>query len=187
MSLTTDIVQAFPILEDPTGNIGKPWSFKEEGDPAAGGNYGGVLAGKDPSGNLQFLSLNSSNELIVNSESANIACLTGTAKVSGGTSEQAVLAITLQASKEYRRIGWIFSNFRQTEYRIISVEDVGVTDVETELATMLVGPGDYTDSGELDCLTFTSGSTGVLELQVVATNKDAASDLRGTLSVLEVQ
>ncbi len=187
MSLTTDKPQAFPILEDPADNSGKPLSYKVEGDPAAGGNYAGILTGKDPDGNLQFLKLNASNELVVDLDSNEVACLTGTAKVAGGTSEQAILQITLQATTEYRKLGWIVSNFRQSEFRIIAVDDVGVTDVETELATILVGPGDYTDSAELECLSFTSGGTGVQELQLVGTNKDVASDLRGTLSIEEVQ
>lgn len=95
MSLTTDKIQAFPILEDPADNSGKPLSFKQEGDVAAGGNYAGILTGKDPSGNLQFLKLNAQNEVVVDVDSAELACLTGTAKVTGGTSEQAILQITL--------------------------------------------------------------------------------------------
>lgn len=187
MSLTTDKIQAFPILEDPSDNSGKPLSFKQEGDAAAGGNYAGMLTAKDGSGNLQFLNVNASGELIVNIEADDVSCLTATGKVTGGTSEQAICQITLQATTGYKGVGWTVSNFRQTEYRIIAVDDVGVTDVETELATILVGPGDYTDSAELDCLSFTSGSTGTQELQLVGTNKDVASDLRGTLTVKEIQ
>lgn len=187
MSLTTDKPQAIPVLEDPADQAGKPLAKVLEGDAAASKNAAPMLVGKDPSGNLQYIALNSNREVIVDTESAEVACLTGTAKVTGGTSEQKVLGITLQASTEYKKIGWALSNFRQTEYRIVAVSDVGVTDVETELATILVGPGDYNDSSELECLTFTSGATGVQELQLVGTNKDVASDLRGTLSVQEVQ
>lgn len=187
MSLTTDKVQAFPTLEDGSDQSGKPLSFKQEGDAAAGGNYAGMLTGKDPSGNLQFLKINANNELVVDTESAEVACLTGTAKVTGGTSEQTILTITLQATTEYKKIGWIVSNFRQSEFRIAAVDDAAGSPVETELATILVGPGDYTDSGEIECLSFTSGSTGVQELQLLGTNKDVASDLRGTLAVSEIQ
>ena len=186
MSLTTDIPQAMPILEDAADNSGKPLSFKQEGDAAAGGNYAGMLVGKDPSGDLQFLSLNNNNEVIVDTEGEEIACVTGTAKVTGGTSEQTILDVTLVAGREYKAIGWIVSNFRQTEYRIVHVDDPGGSPTETELATLLTGPGDYTDSGELECLSFTAGATSPV-LRLYGTNKDNASDLRGTLSAKEIQ
>jgi phage gp45-like len=188
MTLATDKPQAMPVTEDPTSQEGKPLHHAIEGDSAATHqNSAPILVGKDPSGNLQYLSLNSNNEVIVDSDSAEVACLSDTGKVTGNNStEQLVVSITLQASTEYKEIGYIVSNFRQSEYRIIAVDDVGVTDVETELATILVGPGDYTDSATLDCLTFTSGSTGVQELQIVGLNKDAASDLRATISAKEI-
>jgi hypothetical protein len=186
MSLTTDKVQAMPILEDPADNVGKPLSFKEEGDPTAGGNYAGMLVGKDPSDNLQFLSLNANNEVIVDADSAEVACLTGSAKVTGGTSEVTVLDVSLVAGREYQKVGWIGSNFRQTEYRIVHIDDPAGTPVEVELATFLVGPGAYTSAEQLDCLSFTAPATDPV-LRLYGTNKDAASDLRGTLSVEEIQ
>lgn len=188
MSLASDKPQAFPITEDVNDQTGKPLSHAQEGAVAAGKNAAPILVGKDPSGNLQYIALNSSNEVRVDSESAEVACLSGSAKVTGNNSvEQTVLTITLAASREYRDIGWSVSNFRQTEYRVIWVDDVGGADTETELTTVLVGPGQYNSVGELECLSFTSGATGVQELRLVGLNKDAASDLRGTLSVKEVQ
>jgi hypothetical protein len=176
-----------PILEDPADNSGKPLHFKQEGDAAAGGNYAGMLVGKDPSGDLQFLSINANNEVIVDVDGAEVACVTGTAKVTGGTSEQTVLDVTLVAGREYKEIGWVVSNFRQTEYRIVHVDDPAGTPVEVELATILVGPGDYTDSeGDMECMSFTAGATAPV-LRLYGTNKDAASDLRGTLSAKEIQ
>lgn len=188
MSLATDKPQATPILEDASDNTGKPLSYKAEGSAAASGgtNYAAMMVGKDGSGNLQFISLNANREVVVSTESANLACLNGSAKVVGGTTEQTVFDINLVAGREYREIGWIVSNFRQSEYRILHVDDPGGTPVEEELATILVGPGDYTDSGELHCLNFTAGATTPV-LRLVGTNKDVASDLRGTLSTQEVQ
>lgn len=188
MSLATDKVQAFPILERLSDNVGLPVHEGIEGETITGKSAMPGLVAKDGSGNFKYLEINAAGELKVNSEAVDIACLSGTAKVAGGTSEQTVLDITLQASTEYRDIAWIVSNFRQAEYRVVTIDDEGVGDIETELFTLLVGPGDYTDSNSgMKCLSFTSGSTGVQVLRVYGTNKDVASDLRATISVSEVQ
>ena len=189
MSLATDNPQAFPVLEDPTTKTGVALAKVLEDDAAAGKNALPALVGKDPAGNLRYLKPNTAGELVVDTDSEEVACLSGSAKVSGNnTTEQDVISITLQNSVEYKKIGWIVSCFRQAEYRIVHIDDEGgVGEAENELATMLVGPGDYTDSGELDCLNFTSGATGDQVIKIVGLNKDAASDLRATLSLLEMQ
>jgi len=189
MSLATDNPQAFPVLEDPTTKTGVALAKVLEDDAAAGKNALPALVGKDPAGNLRYLKTNTAGELVVDTDSEEVACLSESAKVAGNnTTEQDVISITLQNSIEYKKIGWIVSCFRQAEFRIVHMDDDGgVGETENELATILVGPGDYTDSGELDCLNFTSGATGVQVLKVVGLNKDAASDLRATLSLLEMQ
>ena len=188
MSLTTDNQQAFPILERIADNRGVPIHEAIEGETITGKSAAAALVAKDNAGNFKYLEINTDGELKVNTESVDIACLSGTAKVTGGTSEQTVLDITLQQNTEYRDIAWIVSNFRQTEFRIVTIDDEGVGDNETELATLLVGPGDYTDSNSgMKCLSFTSGGTGNQVLRLYGTNRDVASDLRGTLSVAEVQ
>lgn len=188
MSLTNDKVQAFPILEDLANNAGVPVHKALEGATVTGKNAIPGLVAKDPSGNFKYLEIDQFGQVKVTSQALDFACLSATAKVTGGTSEQEVLSIVLQQNTEYKDIGFICSNFRQSEFRIAWVEDVGVTDVETELATLLVGPGDYTKiSDGMSCLDFTSGGTGVQELRVYGTNKDVASDLRATLTVKEIQ
>lgn len=188
MSLATDLPQAMPVLENPSGNAGVPLSKVAQGDAAAGKNYLGALGAKDAAGNLQFPLVNDNRELVISLESANVASLSGTAKVTGHASvEQDVVAVTLQATTEYRKIGWIVSCFRQAEFRLVHIADAEGTPVETELATILVGPGQYSNVGELSCLAFSSGGTGVQELKLVGINKEAVSDLRGTVSVEEIQ
>lgn len=188
MTLANDLPQAMHTLEDVGTQGGLPLHKVLEGDAAAGKNALAALTSKDAAGNLQYPRVNAQRELVVSTTSADNACLNASGKVSGNkVTEQVVLTIVLQNSLEYKKIGWIVSNFRQSEYRIVHIDDVGVTDVETELGTILVGPGDITDSGELECLNFTSGAGGVQELRLVGLNKDAISDLRGTLTVLEQQ
>ena len=189
MSLTNDAQPAFPITQDLTTKEGIVLTSAVENDAAAGRQSVGILTGKDPSGNLRYLKVNSSGELVVITESEELACLSAAAKVGGHTTtEQEVLSITLQASTVYKKIGWLVSCFRQAEFRICHIDDEGgVGETENELATLLVGAGDFTDSGELECLNFTSGAVGTQSLKVYGLNKDAVSDLRATLSVLEVQ
>jgi len=189
MSLATDNPQAFPVLEDPTTKTGVALAKVLENDAAAGKNALPALVGIDPAANLRYLKTNTAGELVVDTDSEEVACLSAAAKVTGDNAiEQDVVSVTLQNSVEYKKIGWIVSCFRQAEYRIVHIDDDGgVGEAENELSTILVGPGDYTDSGELTCLNFTSGATGTQTLKVVAINKDAASDLRATISVLEMQ
>jgi len=188
MTLATDKPQAMPILEDLADNSGVSPAKVLEGDASAAKRAFAALTFKDIAGNLQYAKVNANNEVVVSSESADVACLSASAKVTGSnTLEQTIATIILQQNKVYKKIGWVGSNFRQTEYRVVQISDVGVTDVETEITTFLVGPGDYTSSDQLDCLNFTSGAVGTQELRIVGLNKDAASDLRATLSVEEVQ
>lgn len=185
MSLGTDKVQAFPILENTSDNSGVPLHKALQGETIVGKNALAGLVARNVADQFRYLKVNSDDELIVDTESDEVAYLTGTAKVVGGTTEQIVLDIDLVPGREYRQIGWIVSNLRDTEYRILHVDDPTGTPVEVELATLLVGPGDFTDSGELEGLTFTAPATDPV-LRLVGTNKDVASALRGTLSVKEV-
>lgn len=188
MSLGTDLPAAHHTLENVGTKAGESLHRVNEGDAAAGKNAAAMLTAKDAAGNLQYPRVNAQNELVVSTTSADKACLNASGKVGGNNSvEQTVLTIVLQASLEYKKIGWIVSCFREAEFRILHIADSGGTPVETELATILVGAGNITDSGELECLDFTSGAVGVQELKLVAVNKNGVSDLRGTISALEEQ
>lgn len=188
MSLGNDLPQAQHILENVGTQAGEALHRVNEGDAAAGKNAAAILTGKDASGNLQYPRVNAQRELVISTTSADKACLNASAKVTGHkTVEQTILTIVLQQNLEYKKIGWIASCFRDSEFRIIHIADAAGTPVETELATILVAAGAVTNSGELECLDFTSGGVGVQELALVGINKDAVSDLRGTLSVLEEQ
>ena len=75
--MATELRPLFATLEVASTGAGAAQSLKLEGAAAASGgvNYAGMMVGKDPSDNLQFLSLNSNNELIVDTESAEVACV----------------------------------------------------------------------------------------------------------------
>lgn len=187
MALTGDLAQASATIENTSTGEGVALARALEGDASAAKNAQGALIATDIAGNFQYLRVNGSNELLVASDSTTVAKLSGTGNVVGSITEKEVFAIVLQASTVYQNLAWLVSNYRRTEYRIVIVDDVGVTDVETEILALLVGPDDNTDSGQLEDLSFTTGSTGVQELQVLATNQGSVSQMRATVSLQEIQ
>ena len=188
--MATEKRESFPTTEDAADGSGVPLSSKTEGDPSAsdGTNYHGALVGKDPSGNLQFIALNDNREVIVDNDSAEVACVSAEGEIEDGSGTLAALAtITLQASKVYRDLEVWVSCFRDTKYIVEAVDDAGVTDVITQLGIIRTGSGQYTFHGKLDCRQFTSGSTGVQELRIRALNSNALSDISGSIAAIEEQ
>lgn len=188
----SDLRSSFPTLEDiDNSNEGAALSQAVEGDTITGRNFHGALVAKDASDQLQFMKVNSSNELIVDIDSSEIAELTGTGSGTDVTTEEKIASITLQASTSYEDLEATLSCFRDCVARIVAVDDVGVTDVETELVSGIrVGPGNTTWSDAFEAIgKFTSGSTGVQELQILATvlNPAAGSDVDATLGIKELQ
>jgi len=178
----------FNIIQDLSSENGVPVHKALEGETTAGKNAVPSMIAKDPSGNFIYAAANSSGELIIDTDSSELANLRATAKVVGSGTEVIVAKITLQANGVYKGLGWVAGCFRDADFRIIGVDDVGVTDVETEMvAGILCGPGDFNDSEQLKNFEFVAGGTGVQELQIVATNLNALSDFRGTLTISEEQ
>jgi len=179
---------AFATLQDFSTDEGLSLHKALEGDASANKNAHGAFVATDASGDFQYMRVNSNNELIVDTESAAVACLSESNSTAGNkVTEQEVAKVTLQSSKEYNELSIVGSCFREAQFRLVAVDDVGVTDVETEIARFKVGPGQYSFQADGKCLAFTSGSTGVQELQVLAINLNAASDFDGTISAEEVQ
>ena len=178
----------FNTLQNLGDSEGAPIHKGIEGETTAGKNAAPGLVAKDDSGNFIYLKTNSAGELIVSQDSSELANLKTTAEVVGSGTEVLVAKITLTASKVYKGLGWVASCFRDTIFRIVSVDDVGGTPVEDVLVDgILCGPGDFTDSEYLKNMEFTAGSTGVQELQILAVNLNSTSDLRGTLTISEEQ
>lgn len=187
MSLANDLPQAVPVLEDPVSLEGQPLNKVLEGDAAALKNALAALIAKDAAGNLQYPRVNAQNELVVSTTSNDYACLGDTAKVAGDkVTEQLVLTIPLSSSLEYDQLFWKVACFRQAEFRLVWVDDVGGTPVETELDTTLVGPNQYTFGSQASCMGFTT-TANTCELRVYGINYDTASDLRATVYLREKQ
>lgn len=184
MSLANDKPQATPILED-SSNVGVPLIKALEGDTYAGKAAHGVLNHKNAAGEWRYPKVNDNDEIIVSLESADIACLHDSAKVTGGTTEQQVIEISLVAGNTYRKPSFSCSNFRQTEFRVVYIDDPTGTPAETELFTALVSPNMTSFAHEFSCISFAAPATDPV-LRVYGTNKDVASDLRAAISIEEL-
>jgi hypothetical protein len=180
-----DVRTSFITLEDVATGAGVPLHKAVEGDAAAGKNAHGALVAKDDSGNLQYVRVNSNREIVVSSDSADLACLTDEGGVVGTTSFQDIATIALNDGAVYKKIGFSGSSFRDAIFELLWVDDVGGTDTETILHTFRVGAGAYNEVAELSCLEFTAGTTA--ELRLRGKNLNVASDIDGMISVLEVQ
>ena len=186
----SDLRTVFPTLEDiDNSNVGVAISQAVEGDAIAGRNFQGALVAKDGSDQLAFLRVNANGDLLVSTEDVVKLPATGTATNVGGT-ETLVTKVTLQASTDYTALECIVSCFRDCVVRVLAVDDAAGTPVETEIVSgVRIGPGQFTFSEAFQTIgTFTSGATGVQELQLVASVPfGVTSDVEGTLGIKEIQ
>lgn len=179
-----DLRTSFPILEVSGTEAGVPLHKVLEGDASASKNALAALAFKDVAGNLRYPKVNANDELIISTESTDIACLTDRIENAAGSATNVNLAtISLLVDHEYQEIGFVVSCARDALFQIVQIDDA----TTTILADMVVGSGAYALSQELKCLSITSGSTGTQTLKIVAKNLNALSALRATLTVTEVQ
>ena len=175
---------SFPVLEDSGTQAGLPLHKVLQGDALAAKNALAALGFKNAGGNLRYPLVDAADHLIVTTENGDEACLSDRAEFAAGSATNVnISSITLLASTEYKDIGYIVSCFRDALYQLVWVDDV----TETILADIEVGSGQYTSSGQLACLSFTSGAVGTQTLKFVAKNLNALSALRSTLTVSEVQ
>jgi len=177
------------MLKDSVTGVGVAITKAVEGLATAGVNGIGALTGKDPGGNLQYLKLNADNEVVVSLESAVFADLDSGSQtvVDADQTEQVIAKITLQSSKSYERPNWNLNCSQECFFRLVSVDDVGTTDVEDELLTLQLGEGTHNLTELMQDLNFVSGSTGVQELQLLGATEEEDSDISATITVREVQ
>lgn len=178
--------EVFPILSDPSNDAGLSWHKVNQGDALAGKNAGAVLTARDAANNLRYLKLDSADRLLVSSNAGDTACLSANGELAAGNLALTLVtnaSIDLQTDHEYEGIGFVVNCRRDSLYQLIWLDDV----TETVLAEIVTGAGAFTVVGELHCLAFTSGSTGVQKLYVKAKNFEVLSSLRATVTVTEIQ
>jgi len=179
-----DVRESFGTLEGSSGE-GLVLAKVLEGD-AIGGNAATMLVAKDNSGDLKYLEVDASGALSVTMDGAG-TCKSATVEtpVAGSASKTTLADVTLTVAKIYRKLEWSVCNFRDTIYTMEVIDDPAGTPAIVKTHTVIVGPGDYTDSGELHCFEFdTTGLTDPV-LRLSGQNLNSTSDFRGTIAITE--
>jgi len=158
-----DALPAMPV-KDLSGNL-QYINARDEGDAASGVDALPGLIAKDNSGNLDYLNINADGELLISADPAGTKVF-GDAVVTAvalGSADD-VVTLTLTASAVYEKLMCSTSQSFPTRWELVQVDDVGVTDVETQHASWLTGPGQFTYTFDPQWLEFTAGGTGVINL-----------------------
>ena len=177
-----DVRESFPTTENGSG-VGVPLSSVQEGDASAGKNAAPGLVAKDNTGDLVYLSTNAAGSLNIAISDGSVS-KSSRGTVAGNTSMTTVCSIALTAGATYHGLSWVTSCFRDAIYEIVAIDDPAGTPIETILADVLVGSGDFTDSGRLDDVSFVAGATAPV-LRLRAKNLNTTSDFRGSISIRE--
>jgi hypothetical protein len=180
-----DLRAGFTILEDSSTQAGLPLHKVLEADAAAAKNALPALVAKDAGGLLRYIKTNTAGEVSVVVASGKV-CVSARGSVAGSATFVDVATITLVNGETYQDLDWVVSCFRDAVFEVVRVEDVGGADTEIIVADMLVGPGDFTDSGVLKCEEFTAPATDVNVLKIRAKNVNALSDFRATITIGQI-
>lgn len=176
----------FPVLQDLSSEDGNAWHTMAIGDAVGTRDKGGVIVAKDPSDNAAMLSVDANNRLIISDESDALVDLNGEGDNVGNTSFVDLFDIVLQATTVYKNLDWSVACFRECTFEILIIDDEGVSDVETILATIKVSAGQFTHASQ-KISNFTSGSTGAQVLRVRAKNLNATSQMEACTGIQEIQ
>jgi len=180
-----DIRESFAVLEDSGSQAGVPLHKALEGEAVAGKNAHGALVAKNSSEQFKYLAVNSVGALITTSTGDHV-CQFARGKTSGSASPVTVAEIVLVNGEDYENISWVTSCFRDAIFEIVKIDDTAGAATETILAEIVVGPGDFTDSGQLHCVEFTAPASLNNVLRLRASNLNSLSDMRGTISAKQL-
>jgi len=180
---------AFPSLEDSTG---KGFALAKIISGDAPGTKSGQLAFsfRDSSGNVVLPQLNAEGAMPVTLDA-------GTTKRAGGFiasgsltavgSRDSIAEVTATLGKVYNSFSFMASSTREFLYELVHVDDVGVGDTETEIASGYSTPGQLTIDPKLHKDIFdTTGGTGVQKFILYVTPLQKVADVRAHFSCIEV-
>jgi hypothetical protein len=175
----------FPTLAD-SNDVGVALSKSQAGDDAAGKIGSTAFTFKDSSGNLVLPTLTSEGKIPVDFAGAGVsksACAdaSGDGFIAGSLTEQTICEITLTANKTYGKITVSATCFRESIYRLVQLDNT----TETTIATIIVGPGQYSAIKNLGETEIVAGSTGTQKLILKGYNLQKVSDMGGEISCLE--
>ena len=178
--------ESFPTLETDS-EVGAVLKRRQEGQAALLQNGSIGFSFKDKDNNVILPKLNDEGAIVVSGDPGTCKSDFGNDTDGDKNNKMVLCQIPLTVDTIYNKPGAIGSCFRDTEFEIVLIEDVGVTDVETVLGEFLCGPGQFTTPYSPRCEAIdTSGLTGVIELQLRAININKESKTSGQLSVNEI-
>lgn len=178
-----DVRESFPSLEDGS-NVGQVLRAAVEGDTVAAKNGSIAFAFKKVSDNTAtFGRVDDAGNLLVTTDGGGTS-KRARGKVTGSLTNTTVCEISLTAGATYRGLDWVVSCFRDAVFELVAIDDPAGTPTEVILADVLVGAGDFTDSGRLADVIFVAGATSPV-LRLRALNLNALSDLRGAITTRE--
>jgi hypothetical protein len=176
-----DVREVFPILEDGS-NVGAVLTKSQAGDSSSGKVGLTGFTFRDSSGNLVLPQLTAAGKIAVDAgASASGTCKSAQGTNAGSLSNVTLGTITLTASKVISDIEAQIACSRSALAEVVWNDD----GAETILGWIMTGPGQFTAHLDINCLTFTSGSTGTQQILFRAKNLDKAASLYGTVAVLE--
>lgn len=183
-----DLRESFPTLEDSATGAGLPLHKVLEADASAAKNASASLAAvRDSDDTLRYLRLSDSGALLISDATPGTCKRAGTdgTPVAGSASKTQVAEISLTVAKSYEDLSWSVCNFRDTIYTIELIDDPAGVATIVQTLDIMVGPGDFTDSGRDKCWSFdTTGMTSPV-LRLSGTNQNGLSDFRGSISIFE--
>jgi len=179
----------FPVLEDFSSQAGLPLHNAVEGETVTSKNALAAFTAKDNGGDFKYLEIDEFGQLKVTNDGDERACISDEGGAEANTSTFTDLVTLVGAiNKTYDRIEIVGSGFRDTILEAVLIDDVGVSDVETILATFRVGSGQFSKCLDLTCRKVTAGGTGIINIVLRAKiSFGPDSDVDGVLAVSEIQ
>ena len=176
----------FNILKDQAGDESSPLGSFTEGVNYAGATHKEGLVGfsfKDSTGAVVLPSLNDEGAIVVSEDAGTKLDDFGEhAGDKAAFQDLATLVLTLE--NNYSKICGTISSSRQTEWELVAIDDVGVTDIETLVAKFVT----HDEPFHFECVpnVTTVGGTAVQNLVLRAQNQDAVTPMYGTLCANEL-
>lgn len=180
-----DLRESFPILEDiDNNNEGAAPSSAEVGQTPTGRTGMMALAFRDSTGNYVLPQLDAEGRLPVTQEGAGIP-LKAKGELAAGSATLADVtgaSLTLVATKNYTKIAATVLCTIESLFQVIQSDNA----VETVIAEILIGPGQYTFTWQHQGIEALAGATGPQLLKIKGQNLgNKLSSLRANLSAVQ--
>jgi len=176
----------FNILLDQSSDESNPLGSFVEGTNYAGAAHKEGLVGfsfKDSTGAVVLPSLNDEGAIVVSEDSGTIIDDFGE-HAGDKAAFQDICTLVLTLEQNYSKICGTISSSRQTEWELVAIDDVGVTDTETLVAKFVT----HDEPFYFTCVpkVTTVGGTLIQNLVLRAQNQDAVTPMYGTLCANEL-